>query len=322
MRGLKRITGIVCMLMITSVSIAGATFHPGDRGTQIATIQQALANNGYSITIDGDYGAGTQSAIKEFQASHGLEADGVVGAATYAALVGSDMPENTTARFTEKAVAGFSAAPAMTVPVVTAANEIRVIQQSLANQGYNVDVDGVFGVGTEQAIQQFQSSHGLETDGVVGQATFYELTGQVLPTGPVRRFGNGGYGGTTITTNSSASRILSIANQYVGVPYVFGGNTPSGFDCSGFTRYVYSEVGIDLPRMADEQYGVGYEVSMANLQPGDLVFFTTYLPGVSHVGIYMGNHQFINASNEGVSVADMDSSYWRSRFVGAKRVVG
>lgn len=322
MRRLKKIAGIICMFMITSVSIAGATFHPGDRGTQIATIQQALANNGYSIIIDGDYGTGTQSAIKKFQADQGLETDGIVGAATYAALIGSDMPKNTTARFTEKTGTDFYTAPVTTVPIVTAANEIRVIQQALANQGYDVDVDGVFGVGTERAIQQFQSKHGLETDGIVGQATFYELTGQVLPTGPVRRFGNGGYGGTTITTNSSAVQIMSIANQYVGVPYVFGGNTPSGFDCSGFTRYVYSEVGIDLPRMADEQYGVGYEVSMSNLQPGDLVFFTTYLPGVSHVGIYMGNHQFINASNSGVSVADMDSSYWRSRFVGAKRVVG
>ena len=118
-----------------------------------------------------------------------------------------------------------------------------------------------------------------------------------------------------------AQQLLGIASQYKGVPYVFGGTTPSGFDCSGFTRYVYSAVGIDLPRMADEQYDVGSDVSMSNLQPGDLVFFSTYMPGVSHVGIYIGNDQFINASNDGVSVADLNSRYWSSHYVGAKRVI-
>ncbi|MCH4178529.1 MAG: NlpC/P60 family protein [Megasphaera sp.] len=318
MKNVKKTVSFLCLLTVLSISAVGATFHPGDRGDQIVVIQQALANNGYNTLADGDYGAGTQQAVKDFQASHGLDADGIVGASTYRALVGTDMPQNTSSQYVANTAAAASAPAA---PVVTAGNEIRVIQQSLANQGYNVDVDGVFGVGTEQAVQQFQSSHGLETDGVVGSATFYELTGQVLPTGPVRRFGNGGFGGSTVVDNPATGSILQIADKYIGVPYVFGGNTPSGFDCSGFTRYVYSKVGIDLPRMADEQYSVGYEVSMANLKPGDLVFFTTYLPGVSHVGIYMGNRQFINASSEGVSIADMGSSYWSSRFVGAKRVM-
>lgn len=161
----------------------------------------------------------------------------------------------------------------------------------------------------------------LDTDGIVGPSTFYALTGQQLPTGPIRRFGNGGYNGVPRVQNSEATHILDIANQYIGVPYVFGGSTPSGFDCSGFTRYVYSAAGIDLPRAADEQYDVGESVSMANLEPGDLVFFSTYEAGISHVGIYIGNHQFINAASDGVSVSDMDSSYWSSRYVGAKRIM-
>ena len=196
-----------------------------------------------------------------------------------------------------------------------------MIQQALANNGYTVDVDGVFGVGTEQAIRQFQADHGLETDGIVGQSTFYALTGQSLPNGPIRRFGNGGYNGLPRVESPAATHILDIANQYIGVPYIFGGSTPSGFDCSGFTRYVYSAAGIDLPRSADEQYDVGYSVSMANLQPGDLVFFSTYDSGISHVGIYIGNHQFINAASDGVSISDMDSSYWAARYIGAKRVM-
>ncbi len=76
-----------------------------------------------------------------------------------------------------------------------------------------------------------------------------------------------------------------------------------------------------MPRGADEQYGVGYSVSMANLQPGDLVFFSTYESGISHVGIYIGNHQFINAASDGVSISDMDSNYWSARYIGAKRVM-
>ena len=163
--------------------------------------------------------------------------------------------------------------------------------------------------------------HGLEPDGIVGQETFYSLTGQSLPTGPIRRFGSGGYNGVSRVESPEATHILDIANQYIGVPYVFGGSTPSGFDCSGFTRYVYSAAGIDLPRGADEQYGVGYSVSMANLQPGDLVFFSTYESGISHVGIYIGNHQFINAASDGVSISDMDSNYWSARYIGAKRVM-
>ena len=74
-------------------------------------------------------------------------------------------------------------------------------------------------------------------------------------------------------------------------------------------------------RRRRDLYDVGADVSMSNLQPGDLVFFSTYMPGVSHVGIYIGNDQFINASNDGVSVADLNSRYWSSHYVGAKRVI-
>lgn len=318
----KKIASLVCFLTIASVSAAGATFHPGDRGEQIAAIQNALVQNGSSIVVDGDYGTGTKEAVMAFQKRHGLDADGIVGAQTYQALMGTGMPENVSSHFIEKKELKSQGKENIMFPLVTADNAIRVVQQALANKGYNLDVDGVFGVGTEQAVRKFQADSGLDVDGVVGKATFYALTGEKLPGGPIRRFGNGGYGSATGTANSAlAKQLLGIANQYKGVPYVFGGSTPSGFDCSGFTRYVYSAVGINLPRCADEQYSVGSDVSMSNLQPGDLVFFSTYEPGVSHVGIYIGGSQFINASNDGVSVADLNSRYWASRYVGAKRVI-
>ena len=123
-------------------------------------------------------------------------------------------------------------------------------------------------------------------------------------------------------SKANVNAILAEAGKYKGVPYVFGGTTPSGFDCSGYTRFVFAKAGINLPRLADEQYMMGKSVSKANLQPGDLVFFETYEPGASHSGIYIGNGQFISAtSSRGVAVASLMSGYWGERYLGAKRVM-
>ena len=118
--------------------------------------------------------------------------------------------------------------------------------------------------------------------------------------------------------------VVRIANKYKGVPYVFGGTTPKGFDCSGYLTYVFKQVGVSLPRTAEEQYNkVGTKVDRSNLQPGDLVFFSnTYKKGISHAGIYVGNNNFISAaSSSGVSVASLNNSYWKPKYTGAKRVL-
>lgn len=123
--------------------------------------------------------------------------------------------------------------------------------------------------------------------------------------------------------STSATAIIATAKKYIGVPYQWGGSTPSGFDCSGFVQYVFKAHGISLPRVSRDQYAAGYAVSKSNLKPGDLVFFNTSGSGVSHLGIYMGNDQFIHAStSKGVIIAQLSSSYWTSRYVGARRVLG
>ena len=127
-----------------------------------------------------------------------------------------------------------------------------------------------------------------------------------------------------INNNSSGrvNHLLSKARSYMGVPYVWGGTTPSGFDCSGYVQYVYGQVGVNLPRTADVQFNEGQAVSFGNEAPGDMVFFETYAPGASHVGIYLGNSEFIHASSSGyVRVSSLEESYFKARYLGAKRVL-
>lgn len=115
--------------------------------------------------------------------------------------------------------------------------------------------------------------------------------------------------------------VLATANRFMGVPYVWGGEDPSGFDCSGFVQYVYAMHGVRLPRTADIQFGAGRAVPRGQEQPGDLVFFETYAPGASHVGIYLGSGSFIHASSVGfVRVSSLSEDYFQSRYLGARRV--
>ncbi len=187
-------------------------------------------------------------------------------------------------------------------------DEIAQLQRALSNLGYDVAVDGDFGASTDLAIKDFQKSRGLTADGLVGSATYRALMGREIP--EVSRGGA-----------SFGRRIVQSSFQYIGVPYVFGGTTPNGFDCSGFVRYVFDSAGIWLPRTADEQYLVGYAVS--NLQPGDLVFFSTYTYGASHSGIYIGNGNFISAtSSSGVRIDNLYGGYWGACYIGARRVLG
>ncbi len=121
----------------------------------------------------------------------------------------------------------------------------------------------------------------------------------------------------------TGSQIVATARKYLGVPYLWAGTSPSGFDCSGFTQYVYKQHGISLSRTTLTQYKEGVYVSKSNLQPGDLVFFqNTYREGISHVGIYVGDGKFIHASSsQGITVTPLSNTYWAPRYYGARRIL-
>ena len=118
------------------------------------------------------------------------------------------------------------------------------------------------------------------------------------------------------------SALISTALQLRGIQYRWGGADLNGFDCSGFTQYVFAQYGVKLPRAVRDQFRSGKSVTVDEVAPGDLLFFTTTDPGASHVAIAIGSDEFVHApSNTGVvRVERLRSSYWQARFLGARRV--
>lgn len=131
---------------------------------------------------------------------------------------------------------------------------------------------------------------------------------------------------TTGDGTSAGEKIADYAKKFLGVRYVYGGESPKGFDCSGFTQYVYNKFGIALNRTASTQTSQGTVVSKSNLKLGDLVFFDTNggHNNVTHVGIYIGNNKFIHAATgsvSSISISSLDESYYARNYMTARRII-
>jgi peptidoglycan DL-endopeptidase LytE len=179
-------------------------------------------------------------------------------------------------------------------------SDVKQLQQLLKTKGYFTYTGSLttyYGTYSTSAVKKFQKAKGLTADGIAGRGTFNAL-------------------GVYNVNNTS---LISYAKTLIGKPYKWGGTTPTGFDCSGFVYYVFQKSqGITLPRTTSLLYSnTGLKVSSP--AKGDLVFFNTSGKGVSHVGIYIGNGQFISAtSSKGITITDMNNSYWKPKYLGAK----
>ena len=186
---------------------------------------------------------------------------------------------------------------------------LKVAQQKLQVLGFSDErPSGRMTEATSSALKSFQKQHKLKADGELNDATYQKLTWEAFAKEGIPKV--------------KGKEIVSRAAKYKGVPYVFGGTTTKGFDCSGYVQYVFKDCKAKLPRLADEQALQGIFVTQKQLRPGDLVFFTTYAAGASHVGIYAGDGQFWSASSsKGVMLSSLKDDYWKQRYYGARRVL-
>lgn len=266
----------------------GYLIRQGSTGENVRKIQQKLNDLGFSAgSADGIFGSGTKAAAVKFQQSKGLEADGIVGQATW----------NTLFTATSSTSANY---PGYLIKQGSTGESVKKVQQRLNDLGFSAgSADGIFGSGTKAAVVRFQQSKGLGADGVVGQSTWNAL-----------------FGSSSSSSSSSTSKaqlIIDEANKHLGKAYVYGATGPNTFDCSGFTQYVYKQaVGIDISRTTYTQINQGIVVSQSNLQLGDLVFTSA-----GHVGIYIGNNKIIHAPQTGDVVKT--STIWS--FYAARRII-
>ena len=224
-----------------------------------------------------------------------------------------------------------------TVPVspnkvvhLTANTYVVLLQQAVVpgRKGQNVGVVGLrayvgdvgFGVpiGTQELVGVVRPAVGQRPKGVAGNAVALGVDPAAVAENPPIPLS----GAIALMHGSLGERAVAIAERYLGVPYVWGGADPAtGFDCSGLVMYVYAQLGISLPHFSGSQFRMGTPVDRADLLPGDLVFFFPESYGPGHVGMYIGNDQFIQAPHTGdvVKISSLDEPAYALGYVGAIR---
>lgn len=221
--------------------------------------------------------------------------------------------------------------------------EVTMVQQALKDMGYNIKkVNGVFDNSTKRAVLAFQRDNKIKISGVVDDKTMAAIKAlkKTLKL-PNAKPGKPSAKPATPTVDpvtpkvtkvpesqpflprSKVPGIIKTAKKHIGVPYVSGGTTPKGFDCSGYVQYVFAQNGLKIPRTADVQYTLGKKSTVKALEAGDLVFFHTDSSAtVTHCGIYLGNGKFIHASSsKGIRIDELSNEYWKKAFVAGKHII-
>ncbi|TJX14300.1 peptidase [Tissierella creatinini] len=326
------LSGIMSFTSLPTYAVLGEqTLKKGMSHEDVQVLQEELKSFGLFSNVNTTtyYGDITEESVKAFQLSQGLEINGIFDITTYQKL----MALKATTISSEDKVKSVSIAPSVNssskgaliynrqLKLEDKGSDVKQLQEALKGLGF-LTIDNTteyFGTQTQEALKAFQQSQELIPDGIAGLRTFESinrvLAGKGIALPEVSRSAE----------RSRAANIIETGKKYLGVRYVFGGTSPKGFDCSGFTSYVFKQNGITLPRATDGQATVGTKVSKSDLQAGDLVIFSnTYKRGPSHVGIYIGNDQFIHASSTrsgGVIISDINSSYYTNHFSYGRRVL-
>ncbi len=287
---------------------------PGCHDAKIIDVQERLMELDY---MDKDeptdyYGNGTKYALQLFQRNNNLQVDGLLGEKTLAALFSAD-------------------ALPYTVKLGDRGTDISAIQERLHELKYLKAVHtGYFGTDTETAVKNFQKRNGLKADGIVGEYTREKLYSEDAKSAKASTGGGGGGsggtgGGTAIAVGDpdqvSVNQLLEIAKSKLGCEYTRSRKGPNEFDCSGFVYYCLNTAGYRIGYMTSSGWakcGLPKVTRMSDMKAGDIICFK------GHVGIYMGGGQMIDASSSCDSVRIcsnvLDSKYWKSHFICARRV--
>ncbi len=298
---------VTCLLFILSTAvyadIGDDTLKKGMTHADVAALQEKLSVLGY---FEGEeyttyFGDKTYAALKAFQKESGLKQDGIAGKNTFSALNAAIMQKEILPADFEPLKAGDTG------------DRVVDIQTKLRSLDiYKTEVTSIYDEATIAAVMSFQQMNSLTQTGIVDTATLIALN-----TASSKKVAERASASRRVI-NSSA---VEYARQFVGAPYKWGASSGKAFDCSGFTVYIMKKFNVNLPRTASSQFNSGTKVAKEDLQPGDLVFFTTYKKGPSHVGMYIGDNKFIHASSsvDRVTITDLDLKYYRQRYLGARR---
>lgn len=281
----------------------------GENSKIVRNLQYKLTKLGhYNDGIDGVYGLLTEHAIKGFQSSNDIKVTGSANKETMEALIYEE----------KKAEINDISHIIQSLNSDSSYEDVKTVQEVLFFYGYyKGSVDGLYGPLTEDAVNQVKNLQLIDT---IEQEPVTEESKEEEVETPVDRDQSSNESEIVqVAVEQNSTSVIQTAKSYIGTPYVWGGTSPNGFDCSGFIQFVYGQQDKIIPRTVNEIWNFSSPVDSPSI--GDLVFFETYQAGPSHLGIYLGNGDFIHAgSSSGVSVSNLNESYWETRYLGAKRI--
>lgn len=284
----------------------------GENSEIVRHLQYKLSKLGhYEDAIDGVFGLLTESAVKGFQSSYQLTVTGQVDEKTMRTLIHAEK------RHEINQIKHIM----VNLNEFSPPEEVMKVQQVLFYYGYyQGSIDGIYGPLTENAIEQTIKEGLLETEQLNDEQNVDSDDSSTNVATTETTISKEEATVVQLEVKNDVKPLIETAKSYIGTPYTWGGTSPEGFDCSGFIQFVYAEQNVVIPRTVNEIWNFSAPVESPAI--GDLVFFETYQPGPSHLGIYLGDGNFIHAGTKsGVTISNFhNETYWQERYIGAKRI--